>query len=631
VRRELKVVMSPYSLTKKVTMRSILYLFSILPLLLLFNQNGFAQQRNCGTMEVLDRLLEEDPQMQFRMERIEQLTQRYLERGIDFRAEVVKIPVVVHIVYENSTENISDAQVQSQIDVLNEDFRRTNLDADNTWSQAADTQVEFCLASVDPNGNPTSGITRTITSVTSFGTNDEVKFSSSGGKDAWPAGDYLNIWVCDISSGILGYAQFPGGDPATDGVVNDYLYFGRGGSAEAPFDLGRTATHEVGHWLNLRHIWGDGPCRWDDYVTDTPDSDNPNYGCNVGHVSCRSTDMVQNYMDYSDDACMNLFTQGQSGRMNALFASGGARESLLSSPAACGGSPAAEICDDGIDNDGDGLTDCDDPDCDSDTACQPVAEVCDDGIDNDGDGLTDCDDPDCDSDTACQPVAEICDDGIDNDGDGAVDCADADCDSDTACQPAEECTAPNGLVEKITKGGRQAELTWNAVSGASSYTVTFTDLSTSTSTIDTYTGTTAVYPDLTRGNSYEWCVAANCSTGQSTGSCQTFISSPGNREAQRTSTSMSVYPNPARDMITVEFDDRSIENTSALDASSTPDQRTFLYLIDLTGRVIAQHQLLAGETRTELSVAGMAEGLYMIKLTDAEGKLKQAGKVIISH
>ena len=158
-----------------------------------------------------------------------------------------------------------------------------------------------------------------------------MKFTSQGGSDAWPAADYMNFWVCDLGASLLGYAQFPGGPADTDGIVCNYTATGNIGTAQAPFDLGRTATHEVGHYLNLRHIWGDGGCGASDFVDDTPDSDSPNYGCALGNVACGTEDMVQNYMDYSDDACMNLFTQGQSDRMNALFAPGGARASLVSS------------------------------------------------------------------------------------------------------------------------------------------------------------------------------------------------------------------------------------------------------------------------------------------------------------
>ncbi len=280
------------------------------------------------------------------VQRIEEHTQEWAPVVAQQRAAnqnaVVTIPVVFHVVYRTAEENISDAQIQTQLDVLNADFRRLNADADNVWSQAADTEIEFCLASFDPDGNPTTGILRVPTTVNGFGTGDAVKFSSQGGSDAWPYTDYLNFWVCNIGGGILGYAQFPGGSAATDGVVNGYQYTGTIGTATAPFDLGRTATHEVGHWLNLRHIWGDGNCNVDDFVSDTPTSDAPNYGCALGHVSCNTTDMVQNYMDYSDDACMNLFTQGQTDRMLALFQPGGFRESLLTSNGCA--PPCTESC-----------------------------------------------------------------------------------------------------------------------------------------------------------------------------------------------------------------------------------------------------------------------------------------------
>lgn len=302
----------------------------------------FGQQRNCGSMDYLQQQINDDPQRAERLQAIEEQTAGIIaQQGVSDRA-VYTIPVVVHVIWNTSAENISDAQVQSQIDVLNEDFRRLNADATNTWGQAADSEVEFCLASVDPNGTATTGITRRQTTVSSFSTNDNMKFFSSGGTDAWPTGDYLNIWVCDLSNGLLGYAQFPGGPANTDGVVVDYAYFGRFGTATPPFNLGRTATHEVGHWLNLRHIWGDGNCNVDDFVSDTPNSDAPNYSCPTGHVSCSSTDMIENYMDYTDDGCMNLFTQGQKSRMRALFAPGGPRASLLSSNG-CAGAPTCGV------------------------------------------------------------------------------------------------------------------------------------------------------------------------------------------------------------------------------------------------------------------------------------------------
>jgi len=304
---------------------------------LLFGAMSFAQQRSCSTMNVLEKNMEKDPNLAQRMQEIESFTQkRILQKNLyqgKVDGDIITIPVVVHIIYSNTTENISDAQIQSQIDVLNEDFRRTNSDADNTWSQAADTQIEFALATVDPNGNTTTGITRKSSSVSAWEANDSMKYSSQGGVDAWDTTEYLNMWVCPLESGLLGYAQFPGGNASTDGVAMAPQYFGSsdkgsGFYLSAPFDKGRTTTHEVGHFLNLRHIWGDGDCSYDDFVDDTPSSDDANYGCSTGHTSCGSLDMVQNYMDYSDDSCMNLFTEGQTSRMRTVLEAGGSRRSL---------------------------------------------------------------------------------------------------------------------------------------------------------------------------------------------------------------------------------------------------------------------------------------------------------------
>ena len=330
----------------------------------------FAQERNCSSMENLEYRMQKDPELKQRMENIETFTQQrvqqYQTNRID--GDIITIPVVVHVLYRTSTENISTAQIQSQIDVLNEDFRRTNSDANNMWSQAADTQIEFCLTTIDPNGNATTGITRKSTTKTSWGTNDAMKKSSQGGVDPWDTSKYLNIWVCNIGGGILGYAQFPGGSASTDGVVNSPQYFGRTGTATAPFNLGRTATHEVGHFLNLRHIWGDGGCGVDDFVSDTPESDASNGGCSTSHSSCGTLDMVQNYMDYSDDSCMNLFTQGQKNRMRSVLDAGGSRRSLALSDKC--GSVTLPTCTDGIQNGDESGIDC------GGTSCQPCNTSC---------------------------------------------------------------------------------------------------------------------------------------------------------------------------------------------------------------------------------------------------------------
>ena len=343
---------------------------------LLFSTAIFAQQRNCSSMENLEARMQQDPSLESRMADIETYTQNKIQQMQANRivGSIVTIPVVVHVIYSNTNENISDAQILSQIQVLNDDFRRMNSDADNTWSQAADTEIQFCMATVDPNGNATTGITRKSSSTTSWGTNDAMKSSAQGGVDPWDATQYLNMWVCNIGGGILGYAQFPGGSVSTDGVVMGPQYFGskNGGSGfylSAPFDLGRTTTHEVGHFLNLRHIWGDGNCNADDFVTDTPVSDAANYGCATGHVSCNTVDMVQNYMDYSDDSCMNLYTQGQKDRMRTTLLPGGVRASLGASTK-CDGGGTTPTCTDGIQNGDETGVDC------GGTTCAPCQTGC---------------------------------------------------------------------------------------------------------------------------------------------------------------------------------------------------------------------------------------------------------------
>lgn len=295
-------------------------------------------QRSCGVMEHLDHQLQQDPQLLERMGAIEEHTQEYIRNNPNGERVVVTIPVVFHVIYNTTTGNISDNQIQSQLDVLNADFRKLNADASLVPSAfaslATDCEIQFCLAKQTPTGAATTGIQRRQTTVTSFSTNDAMKYFSSGGLDAWDRNKYLNFWVCTLSGGILGYAQFPGGTAATDGVVCDYRYVGTIGTATAPFNKGRTATHEVGHWLNLRHIWGDANCG-NDLVGDTPTHNTANYGCPAyPHYSTCSgapVEMTMNYMDYTDDACMYMFSAGQKARMQALFASGGARASLLTS------------------------------------------------------------------------------------------------------------------------------------------------------------------------------------------------------------------------------------------------------------------------------------------------------------
>lgn len=299
-----------------------------------------------------------------------QKTNPNYQKSIDYAFEVAKewsesqslvsdsdtlrrLPVVVHVLYQNESENISDEIIQSQIDVLNEDYRRLNADTTNTRAQfdtlAGRSNFEFFLATTDPDGNPTSGITRTSTSVESFlnetiflNPNSDImnsmKSPTTNGVSAWPSDKYINIWICDISINgeiqIFGYATPPNNLPnwllapptsaENDGIVIHYETFGRDAVVNVGFQtafLGRVVTHEMGHFLGLRHIWGDGPCSDDDGIDDTPFSDSNGLNmCFHNKNSCVDSpfdyhDMIENYMDYSSPSCQNIFTKGQMGLM----------------------------------------------------------------------------------------------------------------------------------------------------------------------------------------------------------------------------------------------------------------------------------------------------------------------------
>ena len=299
-------------------------------------------RRICATMPHHFELAETDENYRTRRRRIETFTR--MARPLP-RSKAITIPVVVHVLYRTAEENISDLQVSSQIEVLNNDFRLRNADRSAIPAAfqpaAGDSLIEFSLAQRDPEGKPSSGITRNLTSVGSFpydGARDAttaldalIKFAPSG-MAAWPREDYLNLWVCPLDGGLLGYAQFPGGAAATDGVVIRTTAFGKVGNVMEHYNLGRTCVHEVGHWLNLLHIWGDDgdSCQRSDSIADTPNQGGPNEGTPAyPSISCHNAphgDMFMNYMDYVDDAAMCMFTRGQIGRMNATLA--GPRASL---------------------------------------------------------------------------------------------------------------------------------------------------------------------------------------------------------------------------------------------------------------------------------------------------------------
>lgn len=341
-----------------------LHLLSPLILLgLLFSFSTSAQQlRKCAANEVMEAQIARMPSFAANMIAIEKHTQEFVaakKAAAENKSNVpgtkgkpdkpgggtppppppaftpVTIPVVVHVLYNSTSQNIAQARVTEQVNILNADFAYTNSDKNSyipvnytsVVSQGAD--ISFCLVQTK----------RVPTSVASFSTNDAMKYSSSGGSDAVDPSKYLNIWVCNMGGGILGYAQFPGGNPATDGIVILYSAFG---NTSGNYDLGRTATHEVGHYFNLRHIWGDRRCG-NDYVDDTPLHDAANYGCPAqGATSnCKGpvVEMWMNYMDYTYDKCMYMFSEGQATRMQATLSAGGPRYGMVQSNA-CTALPA---------------------------------------------------------------------------------------------------------------------------------------------------------------------------------------------------------------------------------------------------------------------------------------------------
>ncbi|MCL9804339.1 zinc metalloprotease [Flavobacterium amniphilum] len=280
--------------------------------------------RGCASHAVLEQQLKDNPQLASRMADIENFTNEAIKAGRLVNGKI-EIPVVVNVLYRTTAENISLAQIQSQIDVLNKDFNATNSDYNQVPALFSGVKANVGISFV------LDQVIRKSTTKSSWGTADAMKNSKKGGIAATSPTTKLNMWVCTIGGGILGYAQFPGGAASTDGVAIDSKYFGLSGSANAPYNLGRTATHEVGHWMNLRHIWGDATCG-SDLVADTPVHNTANYGkpAYPHYSTCTGTpvEMTMNYMDYTDDDAMYMFSAGQKSRVDAIFVSGGARNSF---------------------------------------------------------------------------------------------------------------------------------------------------------------------------------------------------------------------------------------------------------------------------------------------------------------
>ncbi len=337
-------------------MQSAKFYINVSILILLASANVLGQ-RTCGTVEYMNQLKNVESKTVFEnwilQKQLETPTSGQEEYSVD-EVTIYQIPVVVHIVHNGeaagSGSNISDAQIHSQLEVLNEDFRKLNADSVNIPAEFkslySDIGFEFILAKRNPNNQATTGITRTEGSQSSWSIsqNETLKLH-----DYWPSEDYLNIWVTTLSGGWLGWAQYPessslsGLEPpynaSTDGVVITYNAFGSiakdpTANLQSRFNLGRTSTHEIGHFFGLRHIWGDGGCGVDDYVTDTPIADSEYYNCpSLGGTSttCGTQDMFMNYMDYVDDNCMNIFSLGQKERMVIVIENSPRRISLTNS------------------------------------------------------------------------------------------------------------------------------------------------------------------------------------------------------------------------------------------------------------------------------------------------------------
>ena len=318
----------------------------------------------CATAQHELILQQRNPDRLRQLNELNRLIQQTQENNKSLRQQaadniIYRIPIVVHVVHSTASGaigganniNISDAQIASQIQVLNEDYRRqTGTNGYNTSAIGADAGLEFYLATTDPDGNSSTGITRHYyAQKSSFNVfTDDVLLSQIA---YWPSDQYLNIWVTSLQSGYLGYTQFPTTadtlkglptttDAATDGSIIDYRAFGRqtGTATLSLYLLGRTVTHEIGHWLGLIHPWGDGGGCNEDYVADTPptaDRSNAPLNCNQTYSTCvagkQTRDLVEDYMMYSPDACMNLFTAGQVSRMRTALTLSPRRAKLLKS------------------------------------------------------------------------------------------------------------------------------------------------------------------------------------------------------------------------------------------------------------------------------------------------------------
>ena len=311
-------------------MKWILLLFAYAPILL------SAQHEPCGFMMLQDQIKDDT----FAQNKIKEFEINIKKAGKShYKTEaIITIPIVVHIVWRDPSENLSDDIILSQLDALNRDFNLQNSDSqyvpDEFKPVIGNAAIQFCLAGVDPQGRPTTGIIRTKTDIVNIGISQSLYYDSLGGSGAWDPDNYLNIWVANTGNVVVGIGSLPWYVPKElSGVIVQSSCFGITGNVK--YGLGRVCVHEVGHYFGLRHLWGDVyDCSVDDSVPDTPLQGGPYYDCpSYPQNGCNQSAMFMNFMDYADDQCELLFTVGQVSRMRATLQQ--YRPGIINSNVAC--------------------------------------------------------------------------------------------------------------------------------------------------------------------------------------------------------------------------------------------------------------------------------------------------------